>query len=96
MPKQSTTFTECVSCGAEADPASERDFCPSCEAHFEEGLVHQTRVEHRAWYLEEAKYKGKDDRVKELMVEIFEDSIVSPDSSTLAPVSTATAKKVSN
>jgi len=85
--------TECVSCGKEASPNSERGFCADCDAHFDAGLQRQKEVEARAEKLEEAKAKGDADTVGQLMTEIFKESVVQ-EQAVPTPVSSATAQKV--
>lgn len=71
MARQTKNLTECVSCGGEADPNSERNFCTACDAEFNAGLERAAEIEARATALEEAKAKGDDKTVGKLMGEIF-------------------------
>lgn len=75
MARQTKNLTECVSCGAEADPKSERNFCEACDKEFEAGLARQAEIEARAAALEEAQEAGDDKKVGKLMVEIFQTGI---------------------
>lgn len=70
-------MTECNSCGAEANPDSERTFCNDCDAEFEAGLKNQEKIYARAYLLEEAKVKGNTNRVAEIAGEIAVESMVS-------------------
>lgn len=74
MPAKGVTTGECYSCGAEADPNSERNFCADCDAEFEAGLQRAADVEARAQRLEQAKADGDDATVGEIMNEIFKEA----------------------
>jgi hypothetical protein len=63
-------MSECVSCGLEANPESEREFCDECDAHFEAGEVHAQQVVERAEKLEQAKSEGNTELVGKIMAEI--------------------------
>lgn len=76
MATKGATAGECYSCGAEADPKSERHFCTKCDAVFEEGLNRQAEVEDRADRLEQAKLDGDADEVGKIMTGIFKESVV--------------------
>ena len=69
-------MTECNSCGAEANPESERQFCTDCEAEFQAGLERQRYVSDRAARLEKAKQAGDDDTIGRIMAEIVKESVV--------------------
>lgn len=88
---------ECVSCGAEANPKSEREFCDNCDAEFEKGLERQKYVEQRAAKIDAATEKGDSETVAKLMGEIAVESIAYKNQpvANLAPVSTATVRKES-
>lgn len=70
---------ECVSCGADTSSPSEQGFCEDCQEHWDQGVEHQELVYTRAYLLEEAKHKQQAPRVKELMGDIFEESLVIPE-----------------
>lgn len=75
MARQTKKLTECVSCGGEADPNSERNFCTECDKQFEAGLVRQGEIEARAAALGEAQEAGDDKTVGKLMTEIFQTGV---------------------
>lgn len=70
-------MTECNSCGAEANPESERQFCEDCDRVFEAGLKRQKYVAERAEKLEAAKESGDEDTIGRIMTEIVKESVVS-------------------
>lgn len=90
-----TTNTECVSCGKQANPESDRNFCDDCDEHFEKGLDHQADVATRAWLLEEAKSNGDADKVGKIMAEIFVESVAKPIKSKAGNITSTAVKKVS-
>ena len=67
-------MAECYSCGAEADPNSERNFCTDCDEIFENGLDRRRYVNERAQRLEDAKAQGDSEEVSRIMSEIFKES----------------------
>lgn len=69
-------MAECNSCGAEASPDSERQFCDDCEAEFQAGLERQRYVADRAARLERAKETGDEDTIGRIMAEIVKESVV--------------------
>ena len=75
---------------------NQRHYTEQEKKEFEEGKKNQERVFARAWLLEEAKHNKNGPRVAEIMGEIAVESVayLNEPPAKLAPVSSATARKV--